>query len=493
MGTDKHVSRSSHTNQVQELPHINLVERLRPEAEIPCILLWLAQKGWQIECQKLLNLLRGIGRQFGRHHQIAPGDLRSGLERIGISAIDASQHASEIFAMLDGEDVGTIEFSTFIDELRRVRKLSWQDYGSHVDKVHTAQGIRLVSRSHTRADLSATPDGTRQRRVQTGRQLLSPYQRPETAGAAGSPVHTISDVPTSACGHESVAESAWKQGELRLAVQSLEAALELHAQDVGSQSSAYVDCSHRIAEACNKVAMQMLAGNELRGCLLHLKRAQSRALGDAALLFSTFTNLACYHRRRGNLKYALQSLERAVEIDPSSAANGDTHLNICAIHSEMGQHHEAMHHARIALRLIRDELGLSRSPRAARPDTTDLRTRGGAAVGLGKTRSTGMLTGSTCTADAPARPASGAVGRGSSSSSASAPTVAVERMAALAIAHHNLAVAQEALFLHDAAQKSHHEVATIVANLGPQHPLASFLRKSQGPERRRLPRTPWQN
>ena len=198
----------------------------------------------------------------------------------------------------------------------------------------------------------------------------------------------------------------------------------------------------------------MLQRDDFVGCHALLKRAQVRGQGDRAMFAITLNNLACYHRRRGHLKVALAHLSKAVDIEAHCDAHkpADTHLNLCAVQSELGNHHEAMHHAKVALRLLRDELGMA--PLTPSASGRTLGTSGSAA---------GLLTGGGDSAFGMPPP------------SVAAPSA--ERMAVLAIAHHNLAVEQEALRLPEEASRSYGEAAGIASRqLGDEHPVASALR-----------------
>ncbi len=58
----------------------------------------------------------------------------------------------------------------------------------------------------------------------------------------------------------------------------------------------------------------------------------------------TLNNLACYYRKLGNLRTALMYLEKTLKIEErlgngnGSGNIADTHLNMCAILSHLGQH-----------------------------------------------------------------------------------------------------------------------------------------------------------
>lgn len=74
----------------------------------------------------------------------------------------------------------------------------------------------------------------------------------------------------------------------------------------------------------------------------------------------TYNNIGCYFRKMEQPREALVNLERALkllnETTGSAEHIGDTHLNICAILSQMNRHHEALEHAQIALILLQEEL-----------------------------------------------------------------------------------------------------------------------------------------
>ena len=76
----------------------------------------------------------------------------------------------------------------------------------------------------------------------------------------------------------------------------------------------------------------------------------------------TLNNIGCYHRKRGQPREALSTLERALRLLESihdSQHAGDTHLNICAVLSQTGRHTAALEHAQTALILLQEELYLA--------------------------------------------------------------------------------------------------------------------------------------
>lgn len=72
----------------------------------------------------------------------------------------------------------------------------------------------------------------------------------------------------------------------------------------------------------------------------------------------TLNNLGCFYRRTGKLRSSLRFLEQALEMElksenPTSIA--DTHLNLCAVLSQLKKHEEALEHVLMAIVLLQDE------------------------------------------------------------------------------------------------------------------------------------------
>jgi len=68
--------------------------------------------------------------------------------------------------------------------------------------------------------------------------------------------------------------------------------------------------------------------------------------------------MACYYRRTGKvrtaLSYLIQALELELKIDePKTLA--DTHLNLCAVLSQLDRHEDALQHSMLSIILLQDE------------------------------------------------------------------------------------------------------------------------------------------
>ena len=90
-----------------------------------------------------------------------------------------------------------------------------------------------------------------------------------------------------------------------------------------------------------------------------LKKAEILTERDEKGRAVTYNNLACYYRRQGKLHNALVYLQKAVKIEQNLedvANRADTHLNLCAVLSQIGRHAGALEHAQSALILLQEEL-----------------------------------------------------------------------------------------------------------------------------------------
>jgi len=84
---------------------------------------------------------------------------------------------------------------------------------------------------------------------------------------------------------------------------------------------------------------------------LHMN-AESRLVLRAV----TYNNMGCFYKSMSKLHTALQYLRKAQKIEERSNGKcqnpAGTHLNLCALLSQMGKHQEALQHAQCALSLL---------------------------------------------------------------------------------------------------------------------------------------------
>ena len=412
-------------------------------ADAPMLIVRLAQdKGSWTKLHQFLRVDSGLGSEG----QISHATMQKGLHHARLNPLVPPHQIDEVFATLDPEATGTIGFSELTAELRRVRK-------------------------------SIAPSSPVRRLPRGGSAPVTRSRAPGGLQHEDGSSYSAHELERAAVGYR-------RQGELGQALRALEGALAIHSRLHGPTSDVAIECSRQVADVCNSLGMQMLQRDDFVGCHALLKRAQARGQGDRAMYAITLNNLACYHRRRGHLKVALAHLCKAVDIEAHCEAHkpADTHLNLCAVQSELGNHHEAMYHAKLALRLLRDELGLPppASP-YARPGSAPPMSSSGMLTGGGAAASAGRFDGAAGGGEGVGGYSSGGGGYGQPADAfapqPSAPRPSAERMAVLAIAHHNLAVEQEALRLPEEASRSFAEAASIaIHQLGAEHPVAVALR-----------------
>merc|ERR1719335_412166 len=121
----------------------------------------------------------------------------------------------------------------------------------------------------------------------------------------------------------------------------------------------------RLAVGYNTLGMKHLKdGNTEISCKFFEK---AEALTDPANLHMnsesrlvlravTYNNMGCFYKSMSKLHTALQYLRKAQKIEERSMGKcqnpAGTHLNLCALLSQMGKHPEALSHAQLALNMI---------------------------------------------------------------------------------------------------------------------------------------------
>jgi len=90
-----------------------------------------------------------------------------------------------------------------------------------------------------------------------------------------------------------------------------------------------------------------------------LKKAEILTEHDPKSKAVTYNNFACFSRQQGRLHASLAYLQKALGIEKRLMHvdnPADTHLNLCAVLSQLGRHREALEHSQQALMLLQEEL-----------------------------------------------------------------------------------------------------------------------------------------
>ena len=149
------------------------------------------------------------------------------------------------------------------------------------------------------------------------------------------------------------------KGNYLEALECMERGLVLRQHFFGVESDQVQDACKIVGEMCNLLAMTYLEQEQYDLVLELLKKAEILTERDPLGKAVTFNNLACFYRKHGKLRNALKCLQRALKIESKiekvqSAA--DTHLNACAVLSQLGRHSAALSHSKSALILLQEEL-----------------------------------------------------------------------------------------------------------------------------------------
>lgn len=112
----------------------------------------------------------------------------------------------------------------------------------------------------------------------------------------------------------------------------------------------------------NRKAMDHLRNEDYKSSLFFLQKAESllnslQSENRRKLYGLTLNNFGCYYKRTNNLPIALNFLKKALEVQSQPPVDlnnlAGTHLNICAILSNMNEHSKALAHSLKALNLLK--------------------------------------------------------------------------------------------------------------------------------------------
>lgn len=103
--------------------------------------------------------------------------------------------------------------------------------------------------------------------------------------------------------------------------------------------------------------MYYLKKDDVNSALDLLKKSEELCENNELGQAMTFNNMACYYRRIGKMRSALNFLQRALTIEARlqrPEVQADTHLNICAVLSQLNKHELALNHAMSAVILLQE-------------------------------------------------------------------------------------------------------------------------------------------
>jgi tetratricopeptide (TPR) repeat protein len=148
-------------------------------------------------------------------------------------------------------------------------------------------------------------------------------------------------------------------GKYVQALEKLETLLSAQIQTNGAESPEAARVSSQICEMCNVLAMHRLQTEDYSAALDLLKRAEAASDRSDEGRAITCNNLACYYKKVGKTRSALSYLQKAQAIEDrleTAHSPANTHLNMCAVLSQIGKHNSAREEAMLAIILLQDEL-----------------------------------------------------------------------------------------------------------------------------------------
>ncbi|KAJ0396536.1 hypothetical protein ATCC90586_005068 [Pythium insidiosum] len=152
-------------------------------------------------------------------------------------------------------------------------------------------------------------------------------------------------------------DSTLTLGNYLKAFDCMERALVLRRHFFGAESVEVRHACKALAEMCNLLSMSFLQQDNYSVTLDLLKKAEVLSQHHPAERATTLNNLACYYRRLGKLHTAMTCLKKALDIEKRLQQvrnTADTHLNMCAVLSQLGRHAQALEHAQAALLTLQE-------------------------------------------------------------------------------------------------------------------------------------------
>jgi tetratricopeptide (TPR) repeat protein len=151
--------------------------------------------------------------------------------------------------------------------------------------------------------------------------------------------------------------SLQRKGQIMYAIELMESGLSSRKLLYGDNSPPVLQCAEKLIILYNSLAMSSLYKEEYKLSLKLLRKAERLSLELSSLLavrIQTLNNLACVYRRLDRPKTALNLLRESIALLATQDENElegreTTHLNMCAILSQLSRHSEAIQHAKAAV------------------------------------------------------------------------------------------------------------------------------------------------
>lgn len=144
-----------------------------------------------------------------------------------------------------------------------------------------------------------------------------------------------------------------KQGKYTEALELLEQGLTIRKTRFGENSEEVKISYKQLCELCNILATFYMQREDSHLALDLLKRAEILSEHDQHAQAITFNNLSCYYRKANQPAKALKYLKTALVLEQDIP---NTHLNLCAVYSQMGKHEAALGCAMQAVIILQESV-----------------------------------------------------------------------------------------------------------------------------------------
>ncbi|GAB5371721.1 hypothetical protein AAMO2058_001604200 [Amorphochlora amoebiformis] len=156
------------------------------------------------------------------------------------------------------------------------------------------------------------------------------------------------------------------KGDDRRAVRLWEKSLILKRNTYGVTSNEVNTARERLTKEYNRASVRLIALQNTSEAESLLRRAQILAEPFPSSLALTLNNFGCLYKSMGKIRIALRYMLEALDIEQENCYitnTSGTHINICAVYSELKKYKLAEQHARLAVRLLEQEFfGVVLSP-----------------------------------------------------------------------------------------------------------------------------------
>ncbi|CAD8179609.1 unnamed protein product [Paramecium pentaurelia] len=152
------------------------------------------------------------------------------------------------------------------------------------------------------------------------------------------------------------------EGKIEKYIQQLETSIQKRTTMYGLDDLTMMRQNQILCKLLNHQGLIALQKQNYEQCIEYLRKAELATIYVPELKVQTFNNLACYYRKMGKTRTALQYLQQALSIElqqKQSTSLPDIYLNLCAVLSQLERHEEAIQHIYLSIIMLQHELLIS--------------------------------------------------------------------------------------------------------------------------------------